>query len=255
MKLGVCCAENGFSAVGKSGFSYAEIATAFVRGKDNASILELRKRAEENGLTIDGFNGFFTGNISLYNDPIDKILDFSEEAFNAAAVLGASYCVVGSGAYRAVPEGMDREKAYDRFMNLMDHMGKRAAGYGVEVILEPLRKAETNLLNTFSEGLEFCRAIGNPNVGCLVDFYHFFMNGEELSVFDTVKPGELRHVHIARPDPDRGQPKAEDAVVLKEWADALKRAGYSGRVSVECAWKGDFEQGTKEAYANLDAFR
>ena len=115
MKLGVCCAENGFPAVGKSGFSYAEIATAFVRGKDNASILELKKRAEENGLTIDGFNGFFTGNISLYNDPIDKLLDFSEEAFNAAAVLGASYCVVGSGAYRAVPEGMDREKAYELY--------------------------------------------------------------------------------------------------------------------------------------------
>jgi sugar phosphate isomerase/epimerase len=254
MKIGVCCGEREFNAAGRSGFAYVEMSAQTVRNLDAEALKALRERAFSEGLTIDGFNGFFSGEVSLYDDPLEKITAYAEKNFYAARELGASYCVVGSGRNRFVPEGMDKKDAEAKFMEIMDGIGDKAGQYGVQVILEPLRYAETNLLNTLSEGIAFCRAVGNPNVSCLVDFYHFFMNGESYDIFDTLRPGEITHVHLARPNQDRVYPKKEDAPVLEQWAGLLRKIKYDRRISLECNWAGGFEAGALEAYPNVSMF-
>ena len=103
------------------------------------------------------------------------------------------------------------------------------------------------MINTFEQGLALCRAAGVGNLGCLVDLYHFYKNGEDLSVFDDLEPGDLRHVHLARPDEDRRAPTEADAETLKLWAEKLKASGYDGRVSLECIWGDDFGGEAKTA--------
>ncbi|MBO4326317.1 MAG: sugar phosphate isomerase/epimerase [Clostridia bacterium] len=254
MQIGVCCGEKDLSTAARSGFSYLEIPAPGVRDLDGNALALIRERAAGEGIRIGGLNCFFVGNISIYGDTIENLVAFSEKSFRAGEKLGASFCVIGSGRNRSIPEGMDPAAAKDRFMRLIDAIGTRASEYGITVIIEPLRYAETNYINTLAEGIEFSRAVGNPNVGCLVDFYHFYMNKEDLSTIDIIRPGELKHVHIARPDEGRGYPLAEDEPVLRKWAAALRSIGYDGRMTIECSWHDGFENGAARAFSGMAPF-
>lgn len=254
MKYGLCCGQEGFALASGAGLDYAEPAFAALHNMDDEQIARIKRAAKDAGITIDGFNGFFGGEIMLHRDGVDEILSYAEKNFQIARMLDASYCVLGSGRNRAVPEGADREAAADRFRMLLDRIGTAGKKYGVRVYLEPLRYAESNLINTFSEGVEFCRGIGNDNVGCMLDLFHFFMNGEDLSVIDGLRPGELGHIHIARPNADRGCPRESDRQTIGEWAKKLKEYGYDGRISLEYVRGADQASELAEAAGVLKIF-
>ena len=136
---------------------------------------------------------------------------------------------------------MNRADAEKEFTELVSRIGETAKKYKIEIYVEPLSKAETDLINTLSDGIRVSRAAGRDNVRPLVDFYHFYVNGEDPDELDLLAHGELGHVHLARPDADRRAPSEEDAPVLAVWAEKLRSAGYDGRITAECAWGGDFD--------------
>ena len=241
MRAGVCCLPDNFISVKNAGFDYAEISMAYLFGKSKDELCDIKQKAADNGLSIDGFNGFFGSGISLYNDPLEKILDCCKKNFEIANALGGKYCVFGCGWLRKTPEGADKAETEKRFAFVLSKTAELAFGYGVTMILEPLCKEETDVINTLEEGLRLCRGANIKNLGCLVDFYHFYKNGEDLSVFDTLKEGELRHVHLARPDDDRAAPTEADRKALTLWANKLKDVGYNERISLECRWSKDYE--------------
>lgn len=240
MKLGVCRTDDVFRIAAKNGLDYIEPAMCAIRDKSAGELIQMRRGAEDNGLTLDGTNGFFGGDISLY-DGDNAVYDYAKRNFETANIIGASYCVIGSGTARSVPDGGDRSEYKKKFTQIIRGIGSIAKEYGVEIYVEHLRKEESNLINTFDEAVRLCREVDLPNVGCLLDFFHFYSSKESLSELDGLKPGELKHVHIARPDPDRLAPKKEDAEKIKEWTDKLKQIGYDGRLSLECRWV-DFEE-------------
>ncbi len=251
---GVCCGAAGIKAAADAGLGYIEPALNQMRSLDDEKLDAIRREAEAAGVPAAGFNCFFGGEIMLYKTDRDEILGYAEHNFKVAQRLGGSYCVIGSGRSRAVPDDMDRAAAEDAFCSIVSAMGKIAAKYGLELVIEPLQTAETNFINTLSDGLRISRRIGAENVGCLVDFYHFYQNGEDLSEFDSLEPGKLRHVHIARPNADRGYLREEDSKTLSAWAEKLKKTGYDGRISLECTWGGDFAAEVKTAARMLELF-
>ena len=235
MKIGICRTDDIYDAAVRCGLDYVEPAMCAIRDKQDSELREMRRRAEDKGLTLDGTNGFFGGDVRLYDD--DKaVCDYAARNFEAANIIGASYCVIGSGTARAVPEGGDKQVYLERFAGIIYNVGNVALQYGVEVYIEHLRKEESNIINTFDEAVRFCRGVGLSNVGCLLDLFHFYSSGEDLAELDKLAPGELKHVHIARPNPDRFAPRAEDEKAIKEWTDKLKMIGYDGRLSLECRW-------------------
>ncbi len=246
-EIGVCCLPDNFAAVKEAGLDYTEMSLAYLHDKKREELKEIKDKANGLGLKTPGFNGFFGGGISLYNDPLEKILSYCRVNFEAANALDASYCVFGCGWLRRVPAGADKTETVKRFTDILYRIAELAGEYGVQICLEPLCCDETDVINTFEEGLSVCRAADIENLGCLVDFYHFYKNGEDLSVFDTLKPGEPRHVHLARPDADRGAPTKNDRSGLALWAEKLKACGYDGRISLECRWGGDFDGELKAA--------
>ena len=238
-RYGICCGADRFALAAEKGFGYVEPALASLHNADDALLASVKRRADEAGVRIDGFNCFFGGEIMLHRDAPEDIAAYAERNFEIARKLEASYCVIGSGRSRAVPEGADRGAALENLRRMLDMIGTAGKKHGIRIFVEPLQKAETNLINTFSEGLALCRSIGSDNVGCMLDLYHFYMNGEDLSELDEAGPGELCHVHIARPDPDRGYLRETDREKLTEWANKLKSKGYGGRISIECTWGAD----------------
>ena len=236
MKLGVCRTDDVFVTTADNGLEYIEPAMCAIRDRSTADLSELRKKAEDKGLTLDGTNGFFGGDINLYEGD-NAVYDYAKHNFEAANVIGASYCVIGSGTARSAPDGGEKRAYYEKFAEIIYNVGTIAGEYGVEIYIEHLRREESNLINTFDEAVRLCRKVGLQNVGCLLDFFHFYSSGESLTELDMLKPGELKHVHIARPNADRLAPKKEDEKAVGEWIDKLKQIGYGGRISLECRWE------------------
>ena len=74
----------------------------------------------------------------------------------------------------------------------------------IALAIEPVNRWETFFLNTASDGVDLCDAIGNPRIGLLLDSAH--MNIEEKSQASAIRSAArwLRHVHVA--ETDRGTP-------------------------------------------------
>ncbi|MBQ7565695.1 MAG: sugar phosphate isomerase/epimerase [Oscillospiraceae bacterium] len=254
MKFGVCGKQPQFAAAAAAGLDYIELPLAKIRDLDEGQLAQMREELKALSLPAECCNQFFSGAIALYGDEAAALRE-AAETLRLAASFGAKIAVVGSGKARAVPEGMEKAEATDRFLRLMDRIGDMAADAGIEIAIEPLNYGETNFINTVTDCMTFCRTLGNKNVGCLVDFFHFYRNGETLDELDALRPGELLHAHLARPDPDRGAPQPEDDEVLAAWAAKLREIGYDRRLSLECGWAKQFDALIGPAVARLRPFR
>ena len=160
-----------------------------------------------------------------------------------AGMAKIPYIVFGSGKARHVPDGVSREEAMEQFISFCKQIAPFAETYGVTVVIEPLNKAETNLINSLSEGARVVEAVNHPNVQLLCDMYHMMRENESPS--EIVKQGKyIRHCHIAERE-ERTPPgaKGDD---FRPYFNALKQIGYKGCVSIECRWS-DFENEVQQA--------
>ena len=258
MKIGISgtTAERAEQAA-RYGFDFMEIPLGKVRDLDQKTLTEIAARAKAAGVPIESAHGFFTPDVVLYGDRSveEAVLAYCTKNYEISKLLGVKICVIGSGKARSVPEGMEKAEAETRFAALLGKMADRAMDFGISLAVEPLRYKETDLVNTLTDGIRIKRMADRKNVGCLVDFFHFFCNGENLADLDQLEPGELIHTHLARPNDDRCAPKAEDAPTLAKWAAKLKEIGYDRRVALECGWKPEFEDVAAEAAEQMRVFR
>lgn len=131
---GVCCGAAGIKAAADAGLTYIEPALNQMRSLDDEKLDTIRREAEAAGVPAAGFNCFFGGEIMLYKTDRDEILGYAEHNFKVAQRLGGSYCVIGSGRSRAVPDDMDLAAAEDAFCSIVSAMGRIAAKYGLELV-------------------------------------------------------------------------------------------------------------------------
>lgn len=256
MRFGVCTNKD-FDLVAKAGYDYIETAFVTIANQSDAEFDAFARTILDTGLKAETFNCFFFGDIKLIGDGIDlkRIEEFSRRGMKRAAMLGGEVAVIGSGNARRIPEGFDREKATEQFVEILRLCGDIAGENGMKIVVEPLNPKETNFINTVQDGLELSRRVDHPNVGALVDFYHMYLCGEsEQSVASS--GGAIIHAHLARANEDRGFPVTEeDLTYCKKWAQSLKDCGYDGRLSLECIWHADFNESILRARKALELFR
>jgi len=119
-------------------------------------------------------------------------------------------------------------------------------------VIEPLRKAETNIFVTVPESGDYVRNLNQPGVKLLYDAFHMAEERTDLSCVCEYAD-LLRHCHIAEA-PRRSRPGAPDSGDLsynRRFAQELIKAGYSGGVSVECGFT-DFAEDIRLAHEYLN---
>jgi sugar phosphate isomerase/epimerase len=164
-----------------------------------------------------------------------------------AQQIGVLIFVLGSGRARQTPDDYETEKATAQFVDLCRQIALLGEKYGVVVVIEPLRKQETNFINTVRQGTEIARAVNHPNLRVLADFYHMACEDEDAQAI--VEAGSLLyHCHIAEKD-ERTAPgvKGDD---FTPYFKALKEIKYQGKISLECSWK-NFEEEIIPAVAEM----
>lgn len=257
MKIGVCAMPQDWQTVAACGYDYAEGNLSWLVSCSEEEFQAAKHARVSAGLDIPCFNGFFPGNIKLYELSHEDIHSYVERGFARAAALGGRVAVLGSGGARQVPPGMERGEAIRRFADILAQCGDVATRHGMKIAIEPLNYREDTLINTAEDALAVCRMVDHPAVGMLIDLYHFRENGEDITALPSLPDLSryLLHVHLARPDSDRGTPTMTDVKAMEPWVEALRRIGYRERISLECIFRPDLKTAIREAYPALDAFR
>jgi D-psicose/D-tagatose/L-ribulose 3-epimerase len=222
----------------ESGFDYVELPLAQMMDLNDEAFSSLKERVGSSGLKCEVCNNFFPGHIRLTGNAVDygKIEAYLDKALGRAAQLGVKMIVFGSAKSKNVPEGYPMDKAWSQLVELLRTIDPLVRAKGIAIVIEPLCKLESNIINTAEEGLQLSRAVDRENIKLLVDYYHLVMEKEDPEIL--LKAGSyIKHVHFANPAGRVYPIEAEDGYV--RFMNLLIRIGYEGRVSVE-AYTKDF---------------
>ena len=180
-----------------------------------------------------------------------RALDYTQEALDRAAVLGAKVVVIGAGLARSIAPGYPVDSACDQMAELFCRMSDLAKPYGIRLALEGLNRSESNMFTNMDDVMAQVKKVDHPNFGALVDYYHFTLGNEDpAKLTDMAK--DLVHLHFARVL-CRVIPKdfGEDAGYVP-FLQAIKAGGYEGAISIEANCPDEFYNSAKQG---LDVLR
>lgn len=243
MKPCICIGTEtqNLKAIYAAGYRHVEIGFAAAALLDKQAYRDFVCRVKDSGLSITAANGFFPSAekvCTLFGEDFDRsiIRDYVNRAFEQTADLHLTSISFGSGYLRKIPDGFAREKAAERFREIIvTDVVPQLVAHDAYLSVEELQPAETNFLNSCRETAEFVREINHPHVGLLCDFFHMSVAGEtpdDVKDFSDV----IRHVHIASPSNNRSFPFLHDGDDEKYIAffKSLENAPhFNGIVSIE----------------------
>jgi D-psicose/D-tagatose/L-ribulose 3-epimerase len=233
VKVGVCTRDVADAA--KYGFDYIEPAAAEIAAMTEAQFHQYADIVLASPLRCHAFNSFIRRpDLKVVGPEASNsgLKEYLEVCLPRCRRLGASIVVWGSAGSRNVPEGFMRQRAQDQIADFLQMAGEVARRYDITIAIEPLRRQESNILNTGAEVLEMVRRVKHTNVRMIIDYFHLCEENENPRIIEEAKR-EIVHLHFANSH-GRLWPHAlsEDDHYGAFFA-ALKKIGYSGGISIE----------------------
>ncbi len=224
--------------VARLGFDVCEVASAEFCKYSDETLGELKRRADDLGLTFTYSIGLEKEYDLASDDPavrdngvrhVTEILK-SMPKVGAAILNGVSYA-----GWQAMPDhGITLEEKRRKEELALDSMRRLmpvAEDCGVYYCCEVVNRFEQYLLNTAREGAAFVKQLESPNAKVLLDTFH--MNIEEDDLLQAIlETGDLLgHFHVG--ERNRKPPGSTNSLPWKEMAGALRQIGYQGAVVME----------------------
>lgn len=221
--------EENIAHIKELGYDGVELA---VRNPNELDVEYVKSLVVTNNLTVPAIGtgqafgeeglSFTSDDSSVREKAVHRIKDQITLAkkFGAVVIIGLVRGIVSKDA--------DKTEAY---INMSAAFNECASfDSNVKIVIEPINRYETNLLNTVSETLQFIEELGKPNVGILLDTFH--MNIEEPSIIESMKVAKdkIFHFHVA--DSNRWHPGAGH-IDFYEIYETLQKVNYDGFVSAE----------------------
>lgn len=205
---------------------------------DNGEYLaEVKKYADDAGVEIIFSTGFPKQCDMASNDAqirsagqkhMKKILSVMDKG--GIDFMGGTLCTCWPSYRSSVLTPEDKKIITERTAECFADAISDAPDMGIVLAIEPVNRFEGFLLNTAAEGVDFCKLVGNPNLGVMLDGFH--MSVEENSIADAViGAGKyLKHLHCA--ENNRRLPGTGE-FPWERFFRALKDIDYSGRLGIE----------------------
>jgi sugar phosphate isomerase/epimerase len=211
---------------------------------------DFQARVAKARIRCECFNSFIR-TLQVVGPAVDRdaLAAYMNSALDRCRALGASVIVWGSASSRNVPEGYSRDQAWQQIKTFLGMAGDLAKSRKIAIAIEPLRKQESNIINSGAEALRLVREVDHPNVKMIIDYYHLRQENEDPEILVRARDS-IVHLHFANPN-GRVWPKdpGEDPVYAK-FFELVKKTGFRGGLSIE--GKGTFEA---DAAASLAFFR
>lgn len=235
--VGYCTGLKNLEPAKAAGFEYVELGATEIAGLTDADFEAAAARIKALGISTPVANLFLPATLKVTGPDInpDAQMAHVKKALTRLARLGTGIVVFGSGGARRVPEGFDRQEAYKQLVDFGRRAAREAANHNITIAIEPLRRQESNIINTAGEGLELVKAIDHPNFQLMIDFYHLASEKEDPEIVIRAKD-HLRHLHVANPTGRVFPQKWEEFDYAPFFAN-LKKIGYDKRISMEGSTK------------------
>jgi len=142
--------------------------------------------------------------------------------FNAFIIIGLIRGIVRPG--------IQQNQAEEWLCEAIQECSQSASREGVQLVLEPINRYETTLINTTGQGINLIQKVGAGNFGLLLDTFH--MNIEERNIEESITlcGKNIFHFHVA--DSNRWYPGAGH-LDFQSILSTLKTTGYNGWISGE----------------------
>ncbi len=233
IRIGVCAAIDQISLAAAAGYDYLEAGFAGIASLPEEEFKRQLSVAKASSISVEACNGMLTAQQRVTGPDVDlnQVEGFITRGFDRAEQLGVKVVVFGSSGARNVPEGWSYHRAWQQISEYLRMAEPVARAHGITIALEPLCRAESNILHYVSEGTLLSAMLDLPNLRTLGDIYHMVLNGEPMSAL-TDAGSLLAHTHIANPE-GRLFPSGSDSFDYVSVFKALKAGGYDARMSVE----------------------
>ena len=250
VQVGYCSTLKNIDAAKAAGFDYVELGTSEIAALSDDEYEKAVTHIKQVGLPVPVTNLFLPAALKVTGPQTDRDqqMAYVKKAFARLSRLGTEIVVFGSGGARRVPEGFSREDAFKQLVEFGKRIAPEARAHGITIAIEPLRREETNIINSAAEGLELVRAIDDPNFQLMVDFYHLASEKEDPEIIVRAR-AHIRHLHMANPQ-GRVFPLRWDEYDYAPFFANLRTIGYEKRISVEASAK-DFPNEAPRAIALL----
>lgn len=220
------------------GFDALEV---FAPGPEAIEPQELGRRLKDAGLRLAAVGtggGWVRHKLTLTDaeptkrsrarDFIRRMIDWGAAAGIEAAGAAAP-AIIGSMQGRwAGP--VSKETALGYLDDALSELGPHAESRKASLLIEPLNRYESNLLNTLADGSALLRSVKASNVRILADLYH--MNIEEVDSATALSAAgeDVGHLHFV--DSNR-RPAGSGHIDYAPIAAALLKMKYAGYASAE----------------------
>lgn len=225
------------AVAGKAGFDFIEIWAAKLIGYlDRGGLPALRRDLRRAGVTPATLNSVER---ITFNDPsghIRMLEDFQRLCRVAKAIGCETILVVPSPRpKRASDRAIERES-----VRVLRELSRMAKPHGVRLAYEFLGFADCTV-NTLKQCAAIIEKVARPNVGLVLDTFHFFAGGSTLASIREVDPRHIFMVHLndVEQAPRRKMHDAlrlypgEGIIPLRAILRELRAIGYTGKMSVE----------------------
>ena len=236
--IGYCVGLKGLETAKAVGFDYVELGTTEITALSDEEFEAALAQVKKVGLPTPNANLFLPATLKLTGpSPAtpEEQMAYVRKAFGRLNRLGVRILCFGSGGARRVPDGFSSEEAFAQLVAFGKRIAPEARANGITVVIEPLRRQETNIINTTAEGLALVKAIADPNFQLLVDFFHLASEKEDPAIIVQARD-HIRHLHMANPL-GRVFPQQWDEYDYAPFFAALRRIGYAGGISIEASSK------------------
>jgi D-psicose/D-tagatose/L-ribulose 3-epimerase len=132
-------------------------------------------------------------------------LEFHRDNVNLAAELGAAaYCGAIYGRPGKVLRRRPPADEFSRTAEGLQVLAEHAAKSGVKLVLEPMSRFRSHLVNTPAQALRMLELAAHPNLGILLDTYHLVTEVRDYAAAIRVVGDKLWGLHAC--ENDRGVP-------------------------------------------------
>lgn len=234
MRFGVCVSSPEQLTVARTaGLDYVEVPVArWVMESDADAFAQLRREFDGAPPALAA-NVFLPASIRLVGPErdTDKALPYVHEAVRRLHQLGVRLLVFGSGGPRRIPDGYERPRGLDELADFCRSIAPITEEAGITLVLEPLRRAESNVWNSVGEVATFIHDRELGGVRLLADLYHMQEDGEPLTA--VIHHADLlAHTHVAGRGRTPPAPDPELTAFLVNAGEARPEISCS----IECRW-------------------
>ena len=230
--------ETDFAAAKAAGFDYVEIWAAKLRSLlHDRPARELKNLIAETGvppLSINSIEHVTFRDAQAY----ESIKAECEELSKVAAEIGCPFIVVVPGKLPGT--NVSRAAVVEESVRVLRELCDIAARHDVALAFEFLGQTDCSV-QTLDLAHEIVRATDRPNLGLVIDSFHFYAGGSTIEMIEAVDPKSIYVFHI---NDAENLPREQlldkhrllpglGILPLREMIAAFRKIGYDKVASVE----------------------